>query len=269
MDPRVLALLADPMTHAPLKLVSGAGVDESLVNPASGRVFPIRDSIPVFLDDADVTGHNRRYQRLYDRLAPVYDLSLRIYALLKSGGLKRRRMEYLQDMEIGVGQSVLEVSIGTGANLRYLPRQAQYFGLDISWGMLRRCRRQAGRWGVRVALFQGAAEHLPFREASFDAVLHMGGINFFNDIGQALREMIRVARPGTKFVIVDETEGFAKKFEKAAVAGAFYAGRPRTIASPVDLLPTGLQEVQSREICGGELYCLTFRKPPLNGPQNR
>lgn len=110
-------------------------------------------------------------------------------------------------------------------------------------------------------MFQGAAEHLPFRDQTFDAVLHMGGINFFNDIAQALREMIRVARSGTKFVIADETEDFAKRFENTAVAGDFYGGRPRAIAAPVDLVPGDMREIAMKEICGGELYCLTFRKP--------
>jgi len=261
MNPDVLSLLCDPITHAPLELDSKAGVYESLVNPASGNVYPIRDGIPIFLDDSDVTGRNQRYQRLYDRLAPFYDLSLRVYARIKSGGSEKRRMEYLREMEIEAGDKVLEVSVGTGANLQYLPRAAHYFGLDISWGMLRQCRRHVRKWRVQADLFQGAAEHLPFLDASFDAVLHMGGINFFNDIAQALREMIRVAKSGTKFVIVDETERVAKKFEKTAVAGAFYVNRPRTIAAPVDLVPPEMQETRTREMWGGELYCLTFRKP--------
>jgi ubiquinone/menaquinone biosynthesis C-methylase UbiE len=261
MNPEVLELLADPITHEPLELVSKAGVDESLVNPVSGKVYLIRDGIAVFLDSSDVTGQNRRYQRLYDRLAPFYDLSTRAYARIKSGGLKMRRREYLQEMEIEPGDKVLEVSVGTGTNLQYLPRTAHYFGLDISRGMLRQCQRHVRKWRIRTELFQGAAEHLPFREASFDAVLHMGGINFFNDVAQALREMIRVAKSGAKLVIVDETEGFAKKYEKTPAAGAFYGYRPRTIAAPIDLVPREMQEVKTREICGGELYCLTFRKP--------
>lgn len=256
MKPEVLSFLCDPLTHEPLHPGPGA-----LVNPRSGKSFPIRDGIMIFLDEADRIGPNRRYQRLYDRIAPLYDLSVKSYALLKSGGLKKRRLEYLKDMEIDPNDNVLEVSVGTGANLKYLPRSARYFGLDISWGMLKRCRRHVRTWGLEADLFQGAAEHLPFREGVFDAVLHMGGINFFNDIAQALREMIRVAAPGAKLVIVDETEKVAKRYEKAAITGAFYGNRPGVIAAPLDLVPKDMQEIKVREICGGELYCLTFRKP--------
>ncbi len=265
MEANTLALLCDPQTHEPLQFANGVGPAGRLVNPVSGRTFPLRDGMALFLDGADVTASNRRYQRLYDRLAPLYDLSMEAYALVKSGGLKQRRWEYLRELEVGAGSRVLEVSVGTGANWRYLPPTAQYFGLDISWGMLKRCQRRVRQWGLRAELFQGAAEHLPFREGTFDAVLHMGGINFFNDIGRALREMVRVARPGTKFVIVDETEDFARSHETTAGASAFYAARPRTIAAPVDDLPSGMREVQVRDICGGELYCLTFRKPGPGG----
>lgn len=262
MDPDILELLCDPITHETLELTAGGPHGGgSLLNPVSGRVFPVRDGIPVFLDESDATRHNRRYQRLYDRLAPVYDLSMHFYARLKSGGLKKRRMEYLRELELEAGDRLLEVSVGTGANWLFLPPETRFFGLDISWGMLGQCRRRIRKLKLDAELFQGAAEHLPFREASFDSVLHMGGINFFNDIGRALEEMVRVAKPGTKLVIVDETERLARKLEKTPAAGSFYGGRPRTIAAPVDLLPAGMEEVRVREMWAGELYCLTFRKP--------
>ncbi len=41
---------------------------------------------------------------------------------------------------------------------------------------------------------------------AFDCVFHVGGINFFTDKVRAIKEMIWVAKPGTKIVIVDETE---------------------------------------------------------------
>ena len=50
------------------------------------------------------------------------------------------------------------------------------------------------------------AERLPFKVESFDCVFHVGGINFFTDKARAIKEMIWVAKSGTKIVIVDETE---------------------------------------------------------------
>src|ERR1019366_2973948 len=77
---------------------------------------------------------------------------------------------------------------------------------DLSWGMLRKCQRKLKRLGRRAHLFHGEAARLPFQQGVFDCVFHVGGINFFSDPARAIKEMIWVARPGTKIVIVDETE---------------------------------------------------------------
>jgi len=129
-------------------------------------------------------------------------------------------------------------------------------------GMLRRCQRNLKRWKRQAALLvQGAAEHLPFVDRAFDSVLHMGGINFFNDKAQALREMVRVAKPGTKIVIVDETEKVTKRYERTPIVGSFYRNQHSSANAPVDCLPSGVKEVQVKTIANGELYCLSFRCP--------
>src|SRR6202035_247553 len=101
---------------------------------------------------------------------------------------------------------VLEVGVGTGANLRYLPPDIDFYGLDLSWGMLRKCRKKLRKCSGPARLSQAEASHLPFRTEVFDCVFHVGGINFFSDPKRAIREMIWVAKPGTKIVISDETE---------------------------------------------------------------
>ncbi|HXK11023.1 MAG TPA: methyltransferase domain-containing protein [Vicinamibacteria bacterium] len=266
MTPETLSLLCDPLSREPLRLVHEAGAP-FLVAEGSGRRFPIRDGIPDFLDEGDLEGPNRRYQRLYDRLAAFYDASTWLYALIKRTSEATRRREYLGDLEIQAGDRVLEVSVGTGANLRLLPRGAKYFGLDISRGMLHQCRKRSRRRGLDVELFVGAAERLPFRERVFDCVLHVGGINFFSDRRRAVEEMVRVARPGTKIVIVDETEDFALRHEATPFARAFYGSRAEPITAPADLLPAGMRGVETRLVAGGDLYCLSFRTPPEGRPE--
>ncbi len=258
LTPEVLSLLCDPFTHEAL------GLDDQnrTLITSSGRRFPICSEIPAFLDGADAVGQNQKYKTLYDRLAPVYDLSIAAYAFVKGGGIEKRRREYLDELEIGPGSRVLEVSVGTGQNIRFLPASASYFGLDISMGMLRRCQRNLKRWKRTVSLLvQGAAEHLPFVDHAFDSVLHMGGINFFNDKTQALREMARVAKPGTRIVIVDETEKVTRRYEKTPIAGSFYRDQHSSAVAPLDHLPPGMMEVRVKTIAGGDLYCLSFRTP--------
>ncbi len=241
---------------------------QEFVSVGSGRKFPIRDGIPVFLNPSDLPGLNKRYQTFYDRVAPVYDYATKLYALFRNGGERNRRMEYLRELEIEEGNKVLEVSIGTGANLKFLPLNVRFFGLDLSWGMLKQCRRKVRRWGLSVDLFQGRAEELPFIDNAFDVVFHMGGVNFFDDKSQGLHEIIRVAKPGTKILVVDETQKLAAPYEKFVNLGRPLSSRAKAIATLFRLVPQDVLGVDVKEICKGELFCLTFRKPPEKKPTN-
>lgn len=235
-------------------------------NPRTGSFYPVRDEIPVFLPEGAVEGPNARYQKLYDGFAPAYDFATRLYARWKSGADATRRKAYLDLLELPPAASFLEVSVGTGASWPHLSRDLDFYGLDLSARMLARCRRHARQLKLKFQLCQGLAEHLPFPDSAFDCVFHAGGINFFSDPGAALREMVRVAKPGTRLVVVDETEELAKRGEKSFIGGAFFRNRPRTIVAPADLLPTGMQEVTVQEIWDRELYVLSFRKPMSTAP---
>lgn len=253
MDANILTLLCDPQTHEALEFQPDA-----LVSVQSRKRYPIRDGIPDFLDK--VSGQNEKYQALYDRIAVFYDLSEKLYLWLKRKQDFRRA--YIDELEVRSGALVLEVSVGTGANLRYFPSGIAYFGLDLSWGMLRQCRKNLRKWNRSAKLFHGEAEHLPFREGAFDVVFHVGGINFFNDKADAIQEMIRVAKPGTKIVIVDETEKVVKEqYERTPFIGKYFNKRAGPVTDPATVVPGSMREVNCRQIADGKAYCLTFRKP--------
>lgn len=204
--------------------------------------------IESFLDKAKVSGPNRRNLKIHDAIAPLYDFPYDLYDFLSRGGIKRERLSYLQELEIKPDSAVLEVAVGTGANLRYLPETASYFGLDISLGMLKKCQKNLMRWGREAQLFQGEAENLPFDNSIFDVVFHMGGIDSFSDRAKAIKEMVRVAKPGAKLLIAGETEMPFKVNSAPKI-------------TPAALLPSGMENIEYEETRGLRLYCLTFRKP--------
>jgi demethylmenaquinone methyltransferase/2-methoxy-6-polyprenyl-1,4-benzoquinol methylase len=64
-------------------------------------------------------------------------------------------------------------------------------------------RRKAAGREPPVLLAAGAAEALPFRTGTFDAVLVAFGIRNVTDRGAALAEMRRVLRPGGRAVVLE------------------------------------------------------------------
>ena len=253
MESEVLSLLCDPDTRYNFELDGS-----TLRNTATGRVYPIRDGIPLFV--STLTGPNLRYQALYDRIAPGYDLAEWFYrSVLRKPDF---RHEVIGELEVSSGMRVLEVGVGTGANLRYLPESVDFYGLDISWGMLRKCRRNVRKWRRKARLFHAQAGRLPFRAEVFDCVYHMGGINFFSDPERAIREMIWVAKPGTKIVIADETEKVVKDhYQKNPMTKADFPPGTENVRCPINLVPPDMEEIRAHEVADGKLYVLTFRKP--------
>lgn len=249
MAPLDLTVLCDPITHAPLE-VRGHG----LLSGSSS--YQIKEGIPIFAAAPEAL--NRNYQRMYDRIAPLYDFAEKAYKRI----VKRDVRAFLAtEFELRPRMRILEVSIGTGANLRLLPVDAEIHGLDLSMGMLRACRRNLRRGHREAALYQGEAERLPFRDNSFDLVFHVGGINFFSDRGKALAEMFRVARPGSKLIVSDETEEVVSGvYQRVPFIKHFFQKRTSPVVSPTDLLPAAAREVRLSTVNREKLYCLTFRK---------
>ncbi|WP_414655044.1 class I SAM-dependent methyltransferase [Jatrophihabitans sp.] len=99
------------------------------------------------------------------------------------------------------GQDVLEVGCGAAMCSRWLVGEgARPVAFDLSAGMLRHARDGARRTGVGLPLVQADAEHLPFRDASFDqAFTAFGAIQFVADSARLMREVARVLRPGGRW----------------------------------------------------------------------
>jgi len=265
MKPETVSLLCRPGTHEPMHLTSlpepGGSEQEVLVGVHSGERFPIREGIPLLLDESKVSGFNQQYQGLYNRIAGGYDGAIKLFASLAGEGEAHFRGEYLRELSVKDGDRVLEVSIGTGANLHYLPAKVNYFGLDISWGMLKKCQKNLKRWQLEAELILSNAEELPFQDEVFDSVFHVGGINAFNDRTKAICEMIRVARAGTKIVIVDETAKLMGSLAWMPSVRKWLQEHGERFSAPVGLVPEGMRDVHARDFAKGHMYCLTFRKP--------
>ncbi len=93
--------------------------------------------------------------------------------------------------------SVLDVGSGLGALAGALSEaipSVRVTGVDPSQAYVRSA--QARTAGDRVRFVVGDAQALEFPDATFDKTLSLLVLNFIRDPAQALREMIRVTRPG-------------------------------------------------------------------------
>ncbi|WP_375483624.1 class I SAM-dependent methyltransferase [uncultured Jatrophihabitans sp.] len=100
------------------------------------------------------------------------------------------------------GRRILEVGCGAAMCSRWLVGQGAHpFAFDLSGGMLRHARTGNADTGLDVPLVQADAEHIPFRDASFDlAFTAFGAIQFVADSARLMREVARVLRPGGRWV---------------------------------------------------------------------
>ena len=258
-----LDVLACPKCHGELMGVSLAAGD-GYHCPACQKDYPIVGGIGHFIEPEEITGWNKRLAGMYDWFSWGYRAFSKAAFTFIGMTEEQGRREITDRLEPGGGR-VLEVSIGPGVNLPYLVGRAdvgEIFGLDISLGQLNRCREYVARQGWNIQLQLGNAEQLPYQDNSFGGVFHVGGINFFNEKKEAIEEMIRVAKPGSRILICDEKEQGAQVYERIIPGFMKNVGEEREeVVAPVALIPPEMENVRVFDVWGGWFYCIDFRKP--------
>ena len=179
--PRSLALPGGPRTR---------GLGRAADGPASrdtGRVT----RATLEKDPAEVAA-------MFDEVAARYDLTNTVLSLGQDRGW---RTAVTRALDLQPGERVLDLAAGTATSSAALARTgADVVGCDFSLGMLRVGRR-AGHEGVE--LVAGDALRLPFADGAFDAVTISFGLRNTADADAALRELLRVTRPGGRLVVCE------------------------------------------------------------------
>jgi SAM-dependent methyltransferase len=152
-------------------------------------------------------GRNRIVAAFYDGPGWICFRKWERLFLMLQGGARRARMSILRHLSVlnQSGSRVLEVGIGDGENLRFLPRSWSVYGVDIAWTQLVACRDRFPWMKGRLAWAE--AEFLPFPDSTFDACYSIGGFTYYENHARALGEMRRVTRAAGPVVVADETPG--------------------------------------------------------------
>jgi ubiquinone/menaquinone biosynthesis C-methylase UbiE len=173
------------------------------------------------------------------------------------------------------GRAVLEVGSGRGGGASYLARYrtpANMTGVDFSpQAVSFSSERHKAVSNLRFTT--GDAEHLPFENETFDAVVNVESSHCYGNVAQFFPEACRVLRPGGWFLFADLCEAAdAPKLEAALravpwalveteditarVLAALEADDRRKRALIEELVPPGLQPVfaEFAGMTGGKIH---------------
>lgn len=135
--------------------------------------------------------------RAYDRWAPFYDNSFAIFT-----------RPYHRKMVRGINAcsgKVLDVGVGTGAQLPYYNKSLEVTGVDLSVPMLSRARRLVERKGLSNVkeLLEADATTMPFADGSFNIISAAFVMSVVPNPKEVLAEMDRVLAPGGEIFILN------------------------------------------------------------------
>ncbi len=107
----------------------------------------------------------------------------------------------IEEAQIVAGQSVLDIGGGAGEPSLTIAGVVGPSGrvtfTDPTAGMVKASREEADRRGLKnIEFYQAGAEKLPFAENTFDVAVGRLSPMFFSDVSGALREILRVVKPG-------------------------------------------------------------------------
>ncbi len=100
-------------------------------------------------------------------------------------------------------RAVLEVGCGLGTDfIQFARGGAKGFGMDLSERSLALTANRLRAEGLSGFLLQADAERIPFKDGTFDLVYSWGVLHHTPDTATAVRELIRVCKPGGEILVM-------------------------------------------------------------------
>ncbi|MSY98762.1 MAG: demethylmenaquinone methyltransferase [Actinobacteria bacterium] len=155
---------------------------------------------------ADLGKEPDEVSAMFDGVARRYDL---LNDLLSLGRTKAWRKVATSIIDPKPGMRILDIAAGTGSSSRPLADAgANVIPLDFSKGMLDAGRKRH----PDLAFTQGDALALTFKDNEFDVTTISFGLRNTSDTLKALRESLRVLKPGGRMVVVEFSQPTNKIF---------------------------------------------------------
>lgn len=149
---------------------------------------------------ADLGKDPSQVSAMFDRVAARYDVTNNV---LSVGNAPLWRVATTRAVDPKPGERILDVAAGTGTSSASLAKSgASVVAADFSPGMIE-VGRQRQAAVQNLVFVEADATALPFGDEEFDAVTISFGLRNVNDPKAALREFLRVTKPGGRLVVCE------------------------------------------------------------------
>lgn len=153
--------------------------------------------------DSDLS-KKEQVAQMFDAISGNYDGLNRVISFGIDVNWRKKVLKIVSDTK---PETILDIATGTGdlAILMAQTTATKIVGLDISAGMLEVGKNKiaAKNMSDKIEMIIGDSEDMPFGDASFDAITVAFGVRNFENLEKGLGEILRVLKPGGKFVILE------------------------------------------------------------------
>jgi len=254
-----LDALVCPTTHTALTLA----VDGRSLTSPDGVAYEVGDTgIVNMLYPKELLPGDAHEQHLYDQAYLRYDRGVSwVFETLNHSDEAATREFMIGLMDLKPGMTALEVGAGTGKDSALILEKVKPGGTavlsDLSPNMLKLAQQKLDTAVVNVHYFLGNGSYLPFKDDTFDAVFHFGGINTFSERKKAFDELTRVVRPGGKVVIGDES--IAPWMRNEPTYQVLWKANPLFRAEvPLEDLPPNIENFKLHYVFGNAFYVMEY-----------
>lgn len=140
-------------------------------------------------------------KKMFDGIAGTYDFLNRFLSLGIDIAWRKKSLQMLTPYRIS---HLLDIATGTGDFAimgASILQPEKITGLDLSANMLKIARQKSPY--SRFEFVQGDSERLQFADDSMDAATVAYGVRNFEDLDAGLREIRRVLKPGSPFLVLE------------------------------------------------------------------
>ena len=236
-----------PISKLPLQLK-----DDRLVSE-TGEIYAIENGIPLLSTNSDsVTANKKDFPKI------VSDVRNTMRKWFGTPVKTNVCNQIISNTAMETGSEILVIGLTEGSSLRFLPANANCWGITEKLDHAIVCKENLEKWDRKAQILVADPGHIPFAEAIFDLVWLKNNVQEDQLKCKPIQEAIRVCKPGGKMILSIQSSEITRTDLSTTM-----------IQSALGMIPPGASEVAVTDDFETGSICLHFRKPLHFIPENR